>query len=199
LQEATQVFNQWHKKSAGALRLLGFGTAGLSLTGTSQKLLFSDPDEEKQKKINEVYDKIRGKLGEDSLKRGNIRNSQKGVEIKQMIIIRLLPIFLSSLLMAAHCLRSGSSVLVGCSLAFPFLLLFPKKWAARTVQVCLLISMLEWFRTSFIIAIQRIDGGMPWIRLVVILGSVAILTGASTCVFFMKPLRDRYELGDRTK
>ena len=29
-QEAQQVFNQWYKKSGGALRLLGFGTAGLS-------------------------------------------------------------------------------------------------------------------------------------------------------------------------
>jgi hypothetical protein len=64
------VFNQWYKKSAGALRLLGFGTAGLSSAGTGQKLLFSDPEEEKQMKIDDVYDKIRGKFGDDSLKRG---------------------------------------------------------------------------------------------------------------------------------
>ena len=70
LQEAQGVFNQWHKKSAGALRLLGFGTSGLSPEGTGQKLLFSDPQEEKQKKIDSAYDKIREKYGEDSLKRG---------------------------------------------------------------------------------------------------------------------------------
>jgi DNA polymerase-4 len=70
LQEAQNLFNQWYKKSGGALRLLGFGTAGLSPEGTGQKLLFSDPDEEKQKKIDEVYDKVRGKFGDDSLKRG---------------------------------------------------------------------------------------------------------------------------------
>ena len=113
-----------------------------------------------------------------------------------MNVIRLLPVFFSSLLMAAHCLRSGSSILVGCSLAFPFLLLFPKKWAARTVQICLLLAMLEWLRTLFIIANQRIEMGTSWARLAVILGSVAILTGASACVFFMKPLRDRYKLGN---
>jgi len=71
LQEAQNLFDQWYKKSAGALRLLGFGTAGLSPEGTGQKLLFSDPQEEKQKKIDEVYDKIRGKFGKGSLKRGD--------------------------------------------------------------------------------------------------------------------------------
>jgi DNA polymerase-4 len=70
LQEAGKVFDQWYKKSAGALRLLGFGASGLAPVGTGQKLLFSDPEEEKQKKIDEVYDKIRGKFGKDSLKRG---------------------------------------------------------------------------------------------------------------------------------
>ena len=71
LQEAQQVFHQWYQKSAGALRLLGFGIAGLSPEGTGQNLLFSDPQEEKQKKIDSAYDKIREKYGEDSLKRGN--------------------------------------------------------------------------------------------------------------------------------
>ena len=71
LSQAQQLFSQWHKKSAGALRLLGFGASGLSPEGSGQKLLFSDPEDEKQKKIDEVYDKIRGKFGEDALKRGN--------------------------------------------------------------------------------------------------------------------------------
>jgi DNA polymerase-4 len=70
LTQAQQVFNQWHKKSAGALRLLGFGASGLSPEGSGQKLLFSNPEDEKQKKIDEVYDKIRGKFGDDALKRG---------------------------------------------------------------------------------------------------------------------------------
>jgi len=67
---AQQLFNEWHKKSAGALRLLGFGASGLSPEGSGQKSLFIDPEEEKQKKIDEVYDKIKGKFGDDSLKRG---------------------------------------------------------------------------------------------------------------------------------
>lgn len=116
-----------------------------------------------------------------------------------MNVIRLLPVFISSLLITAHFLRYGALVLVCCSLTFPFFLLFPKKWAARIVQLCLLIAMFEWLRAMFNIVSQRIDMGMPWARLAIILGSVAILTGASACVFLMESLRDRYQLGNRTK
>jgi DNA polymerase IV len=69
-QEAQAVFNKWYKSSAEPLRLLGFGTSNLVQQGTGQKSLFSDPEEEKQKTIDEVCDKIRGKFGEDILKRG---------------------------------------------------------------------------------------------------------------------------------
>jgi DNA polymerase-4 len=71
-QEAERLFNQWHRKSAAPLRLLGFGASGLSPKGTGQQLLFSDPEEEKHKKIDSAFDTIRKKYGDDSLKRGNI-------------------------------------------------------------------------------------------------------------------------------
>ncbi len=70
LQEAQRLFNQWHKKSGGPLRLLGFGVSGLSPEGKGQGLLFTDPQEEKQKKIDTAFDKIREKYGDDSVRRG---------------------------------------------------------------------------------------------------------------------------------
>jgi DNA polymerase-4 len=70
LQEAVELFDKWYKKSPGALRLLGFGTSGLSAEGTEQQLLFANPEEEKQKKVDSAFDKIRQKYGDDSLKRG---------------------------------------------------------------------------------------------------------------------------------
>jgi hypothetical protein len=72
LKEADNIFDQWYKKSGGKLRLLGFGVSNLFGEGTGQKLLFSDPQEEKQRKIDSAFDKIRKKYGEDSLKRGNL-------------------------------------------------------------------------------------------------------------------------------
>lgn len=70
LQEAGRLFDQWYKKSSAPLRLLGFGTSGLSPEGTGQGLLFADPEEEKQKQVDTVFDRIRKKYGDGSLKRG---------------------------------------------------------------------------------------------------------------------------------
>jgi DNA polymerase-4 len=69
-QKAEQVFLKWHKKSAGALRLLGFGASGLQEAGSGQHQLFSEPDHDKQKRLDEAFDRIRDKFGHDALRRG---------------------------------------------------------------------------------------------------------------------------------
>ena len=69
-QEAQDVFRQWYKKSAGPLRLLGFGVSGLQKAGTGQRHLFEEPEQERQKRLDEALDKIRGKFGHDALRRG---------------------------------------------------------------------------------------------------------------------------------
>ena len=69
-QKAEQVFLDWYRKSAGPLRLLGFGASGLREAGSVQHQLFSEPEQEKQKRLDEAFDKIRDKFGHDALKRG---------------------------------------------------------------------------------------------------------------------------------
>ncbi len=69
-QEAKAVFIKWHKKSAGALRLLGFGASGLIAEGTGQKELFANPEEEKQKRLDKAFDIIKKRYGDDAVKRG---------------------------------------------------------------------------------------------------------------------------------
>ena len=69
-QEAENVFEKWYNSSASKLRLLGFGVSGLVKEGTGQQLLFSAQKDKKQKKIDEVYDKIKKKYGDGSVKRG---------------------------------------------------------------------------------------------------------------------------------
>jgi len=69
-QEAEAIFLKWHKKSAGALRLLGFGASGLKKGDTGQQQLFGEPEQEKQKRLDKVFDEIRGKFGHDALRRG---------------------------------------------------------------------------------------------------------------------------------
>lgn len=70
MEQSEKLFNQWYNKSASKLRLLGFGVSGLSLQGSGQQSLFYEPENEKQKKLDEVYDKIKHKFGDDVLKRG---------------------------------------------------------------------------------------------------------------------------------
>ncbi len=69
-QQAKEVFVKWHKKSAGPLRLLGFGASGLQKAGTGQQSLFAEPEQEKQERLDKAFDDIRGKFGHDALRRG---------------------------------------------------------------------------------------------------------------------------------
>ncbi len=69
-QEAEEVFLEWHKKSGGALRLLGFGASALQKACTGQQQLLSEPEQEKQKRLDKAFDEIRSKFGHDALRRG---------------------------------------------------------------------------------------------------------------------------------
>jgi DNA polymerase-4 len=68
-QEAKKVFEQWYESEGGELRLLGFGVGNLSHEGSGQKMLFAEPVDNKQKKVDEVLDKIKKKYGKDGVKR----------------------------------------------------------------------------------------------------------------------------------
>ncbi len=69
-QEAEAIFLKWYKESAGALRLLGFGASGLQEAESGQHQLFSEPDHDKQKRLDKAFDRIREKFGHDALRRG---------------------------------------------------------------------------------------------------------------------------------
>ncbi len=67
--QARKVFEEWYSQSRGELRLLGFGVSVMTAEGSGQKLLFEEPKDDKQKKVDEVFDKIKKKYGDSSLKR----------------------------------------------------------------------------------------------------------------------------------
>ncbi len=109
-----------------------------------------------------------------------------------MNFLRLLPVFISFLLLAAHFLRAGQT-LVLFMLAGLLLLLFVKKhWVPWVVQLTLLLGAVEWIYTLFSVAQMRIEFGMPWTRMGIILGAVAMFTLLSGLVFRSKALRMRY-------
>jgi DNA polymerase-4 len=69
-QEAKEVFLKWYRKSAGPLRLLGFGVSGLQRADAGQQMLFAEPEQEKQERLDRAFDEIRGKFGYGALRRG---------------------------------------------------------------------------------------------------------------------------------
>lgn len=108
--------------------------------------------------------------------------------------LRLLPVILSCLLLAAHFLRSGLWPAVAACALLPLLLLARRPWVPLVMQVALFFGALEWIRTLMLVAAARMAAGQPWLRMAAILVAVTLLTAASTLVFLAAPLRRRYRL-----
>jgi hypothetical protein len=109
-----------------------------------------------------------------------------------MNFVRLLPVFLSFLLIAAHFQRAGFSVLALLCLLAPCLLYFTRPWSIRILQILMILSAMEWIRTLMYLVQLRQEADLPWIRLAVILGSVALFTAASTLIFRCQSIRRKY-------
>jgi hypothetical protein len=94
--------------------------------------------------------------------------------------------------LGAHFLRRGDLVLVAACLALAGLLIVRRPWAARLVQLALAAGALEWLRTLAALLPARRAAGEPWVRLVAILGGVALLALVGAALFETRGLRERY-------
>ena len=108
--------------------------------------------------------------------------------------IQLTPVIISFLLMGAHFLRSGHLFFVALSLLFIGLLFVKRPIVARLIQVVLVLATVEWIYTTYGFVSFRMAQGLPWMRLMIILGVVACFTLASAGVFFTKTQKERYSL-----
>jgi hypothetical protein len=116
-------------------------------------------------------------------------------EIIRMNLLRLLPVIVSFLLLAAHFYRAGTVIAAGLCVALPLLLFLRKSWVPRLFQILLVLGALEWLRTLYVFATMRIAFEQPWTRLALILGAVALFTALSGWVFRSRALKSFY-LGD---
>ncbi len=112
-----------------------------------------------------------------------------------MMLLRLLPVVLSALLLAAHFFRNGRGGLTLLCLAVSLSLAIRRPWVMGTARVFLALAALEWLRTLVTLAHVRAAHGEPWARLAVILGSVTLFTVASALVFRSAKVR-AYFRGD---
>jgi hypothetical protein len=109
-----------------------------------------------------------------------------------MNVLRLIPVVLSCVLLAAHYLRAGSMVVVVLCLAVPALLFVKRRWVPRVMQAVLVFSAVEWLLTVYEIASVRMAMGVPWTKAAVILSVVAAWSLGSALLFETRALRKRY-------
>lgn len=107
---------------------------------------------------------------------------------------RLILPFLALLLLAAHFYRADWPAAAILSAALTLLLAVPRPWAARTLQLALVLGAIEWLRTLAAFAAMRMAAGQPYLRLVLILGGVAGFTLLAAWVFQHPTLRARFGL-----
>lgn len=112
-----------------------------------------------------------------------------------MAFLLLLPAILSLLTLGAHFFRAGNHVGVAVAVALSALLAVRRPWVARVVPVALLFGAAEWIRTAVRIGSWRMHEGRPWVRMAVILGAVALITGASAAAFLSDRLKTWYRVG----
>jgi hypothetical protein len=106
-----------------------------------------------------------------------------------MTFLILTPAVLSLLVLGAHFFRAGWLIAVLVCLLAIVLLLIPKRWSMRAVQVLLIIGTLKWLRATYLFVGERAAYGLPWTRLAIILGAVAGLTAFSALLLEALPAR----------
>jgi hypothetical protein len=106
--------------------------------------------------------------------------------------LRLVPVVLSTLLLAAHFLRSGHGLAVLLVLLSPLLLVLRRTWSTRALQLVLILGALEWLRTLLVLARLRAALDQPWLRMAAILAVVALVAVLGALSLEARPLRQRF-------
>lgn len=100
-----------------------------------------------------------------------------------------IPAFLSSIILAAHFLRSSQYVLVGISIAMAILAFFRYVPLKRIVQIFLLAGSLVWLWTMVDIAQVRAEMGGNVMRMMIIMCGVSLFTIVSAMLLSLNRRR----------
>lgn len=113
------------------------------------------------------------------------------------MIRSFVPAVLSLLVMAAHFLRLGNVVVVVLLVVCIGFLTVQRPWAAYTVQTVLALGVVQWLLTIGGIAADRLASGEPWLRMVLILGTVTGFTAYAAWHFRHPKLRAWFGTGSK--
>jgi hypothetical protein len=110
------------------------------------------------------------------------------------ITLRLAPVVVVALVLAAHFYRAGELAAFAVTLGTLALLAVRRPWAARAFQGGLALGALEWLRTLALLVQARQATGQPYLRLALILAAVALATALAALVFRSRTVRAHFRL-----
>ena len=82
-------------------------------------------------------------------------------------------------LLAAHFSRADNNILAILALGIPFLLLIKKKWVIDVLQGVSYLSAVVWLYGGYQYIQLRIEAGDDWLRLLLIMGVIALYSAWS--------------------
>lgn len=106
-----------------------------------------------------------------------------------MHVLRRLPAFLALLLLGAHFLRAGTSLLTALALLLIVPLWLRQQVARSVLGAALGLGALVWTWTLAQNVQARMAAGLPWMRMAFILGAVAVFTVWSAWLLRPWPLK----------
>lgn len=99
------------------------------------------------------------------------------------------------LILAAHFLRMGAMSGVLVCLALPAVAALTRaRWALRCLQALLLLGGMSWMVTALRLAEQRRADGDPWLRMALILGTVAALSVLAAALLNRRSVLESFAL-----
>ncbi|PIR16102.1 MAG: hypothetical protein COV48_10740 [Elusimicrobia bacterium CG11_big_fil_rev_8_21_14_0_20_64_6] len=96
-------------------------------------------------------------------------------------------------MLAAHFLRMGALAAALLCLCLPFLAVATRaRWALRSLQAVLALGSVNWIATALRIGAQRRAAGEPWLRMALILGTVAALSALAGALLSRRSVLERF-------
>jgi len=108
------------------------------------------------------------------------------------MILRIIPLMIACVLLAAHFFRAGNIGLVAASVLPALLLLIKKRWSFILVQVWAYEGAAVWLHTITNIVQERMMFGRPWKVAAIILGSVTLFTAFAGLLLNSRVVKDKY-------
>ena len=100
------------------------------------------------------------------------------------------------ILLAAHFSRGGNDVLAVLTLLIPFLFLIKQKWAIISLELLAYLAAVIWLYGAYAYMQIRIAAGDDWIRLLIIMGGVALYTAWVGFFLRSEKIKDIYGMNE---